>query len=40
MGVVGIEVNLVNDLAKDLGDKMEEKRNYVSSDPIPIPYKK
>jgi hypothetical protein len=36
MGVMGIEDNLVNSLV----DKMEEKRIYVSSDPIPIPYKK
>jgi len=41
MGVVGIEDNLANDMVNDLGDKnIYEKRIYVSSDPILIPYKK
>jgi hypothetical protein len=37
MGVMGIEVNLVNSL---VDKNIYEKRNYTSSDPIPIPYKK
>jgi hypothetical protein len=41
IGAVGIEDNLVNDLVNDMGDKyIYEKRNYTSSHPIPIPYKK
>jgi hypothetical protein len=41
IGAVGIEDNLVNDLVNNLVDKnIYQKRNYTSSDPIPIPYKK
>jgi len=39
IGAVGIEVKTEN-LVNNLVDKMEEKRIYVPSDPIPIPYKK